>query len=291
MRRGRRAALIGLLIVGAVVGVGWYCCRHRPLPSSATQRLFQGVTYSREVRGQPRPLVIHVVRIEHTSPGIEFVVTPGDPGLGLPLTARTTSQFLEEFNVQVAVNGDFFSPWRSNFPWDYYPHRGDRVDAQGFAASEGVIYSGSPEGRRYPTLFLAPDNQAGIGSPVKEIFNVLSGDRRLVRDGRAIGFSSAAAEPRTAVGITRDGEALVILVVDGRQPNYSEGVTLSELSELAVEYGCHDAINLDGGGSSTLVVEGKGGRPQRLNSPIDNRIPGRERPVANHLGIRALSLP
>ena len=44
-------------------------------------------------------------------------------------------------------------------------------------------------------------------------------------------------------------------------------------------------MNLDGGGSSTLVVEGPDGEPRVLNSPIDNYIPGRERPVANHLGI------
>jgi hypothetical protein len=46
-------------------------------------------------------------------------------------------------------------------------------------------------------------------------------------------------------------------------------------------------MNLDGGGSSTLAVEGANGRPEVLNSPIHQRIPGRERPVGNHLGIFA----
>jgi hypothetical protein len=44
-------------------------------------------------------------------------------------------------------------------------------------------------------------------------------------------------------------------------------------------------MSLDGGGSSTLVIEGEDGLPEILNSPIDSYIPGRERPVANHLGI------
>jgi hypothetical protein len=44
-------------------------------------------------------------------------------------------------------------------------------------------------------------------------------------------------------------------------------------------------MNLDGGGSSTLVIEGEDGQPVILNSPIDHYIPGTERPVANHLGI------
>jgi exopolysaccharide biosynthesis protein len=62
-------------------------------------------------------------------------------------------------------------------------------------------------------------------------------------------------------------------------------VTLAELAEIVIGYGGDTALNLDGGGSTTLVVEGKSGKPVRLNSSIDNRIPGRERPVANHLGI------
>ncbi len=62
------------------------------------------------------------------------------------------------------------------------------------------------------------------------------------------------ANPRTAAGITADG-ALILLVVDGRQPE-SRGVTLDELSILMRDLGAVDAINLDGGGSSTLVVNG-----------------------------------
>jgi exopolysaccharide biosynthesis protein len=49
--------------------------------------------------------------------------------------------------------------------------------------------------------------------------------------------------------------------------------------------GAQYAMNLDGGGSSALVVEGPDRLPRVLNSPIDNLIPGRQRPVANHLGI------
>jgi exopolysaccharide biosynthesis protein len=73
--------------------------------------------------------------------------------------------------------------------------------------------------------------------------------------------------------------------VDGRQPFYSEGATFAELADLLIDFGAHYAMSLDGGGSSTLVIEGEDGLPEILNSPIDSYIPGRERPVANHLGI------
>ncbi len=81
---------------------------------------------------------------------------------------------------------------------------------------------------------------------------------------------------------------MILLIVDGCQPNYSEGMTLAELGEIAIDYGAYTALNLDGGGSSTLVVEGAPGKALVLNPPIHRRIPpGRQRPVANHLGIFA----
>ena len=81
--------------------------------------------------------------------------------------------------------------------------------------------------------------------------------------------------------------ALLILVVDGRQPGYSEGATLDELAAMILEFGGYTGMNMDGGGSSTLVRESATGSAQVLNSPVDQGIPGRERVVGNHLGIYA----
>ena len=78
-----------------------------------------------------------------------------------------------------------------------------------------------------------------------------------------------------------------MVVVDGRQTFYSEGITLNELARLMNFLGAQYAMNLDGGGSSTMVVAGKDGQVRILNSPIDNYMPGRERPVAYHLEIYA----
>ena len=57
-----------------------------------------------------------------------------------------------------------------------------------------------------------------------------------------------------------------------------------------MDQGGYNVLNLDGGDSVTLAVEGQNGLPQVLNSPIHNHIPGPERPVGNHLGIFALPL-
>jgi exopolysaccharide biosynthesis protein len=99
------------------------------------------------------------------------------------------------------------------------------------------------------------------------------------------GLNDSELDPRTAIGTNRNGRWLYIVVVDGRQPFYSEGATFVELAELMIDFGAYHAMAMDGGGSSTMVIEDKNGNPVVLNSPIDQYIPGRERPVANHLGI------
>ena len=93
--------------------------------------------------------------------------------------------------------------------------------------------------------------------------------------------------PRTAVGLSRDERTLILMVVDGRQPNYSDGASLAELANLLVDYGAYSALNFDGGGSAILVIEDEHGNPMQLGSSIHNRIPARERPSANFLGIYA----
>ncbi len=288
-----RLGLYLLLLLAVVVGVGYYWYTHRPVPPSERQALFQGISYQREVRDQPRPLIIHVVTVDLDAPGIRFLVTPGDPKRDLPLTARTPSQFLAEFGAQVAVNGDFATPFYTHSLWDYYPRPGDPVTVMGFASSQGVAY-----GSRHPdwsTLYLSRDSQASFEPPQGEIYNAISGRPMLLQNGQiapelaAFGYADEP-HPRTALALGCNPRRLLIVVVDGRQPNYSEGVRLRELADIILEHGGCAALNLDGGGSSALVAQEQDGGPRQLNSPIDNRIPGRERPVANHLGVFALEL-
>ncbi len=80
--------------------------------------------------------------------------------------------------------------------------------------------------------------------------------------------------PRTAAGFSADSTTLYLVVVDGRQFELSRGMTLTELADFMIEIGVHNAVNLDGGGSSTMVVA-----DELVNSPAD----GSERPVANSL--------
>jgi exopolysaccharide biosynthesis protein len=62
--------------------------------------------------------------------------------------------------------------------------------------------------------------------------------------------------PRTAMGYTKDNR-LIILVIEGRNPGRAEGATLTQEAQIFKDLGCLEALNLDGGGSSCMLVNGK----------------------------------
>jgi len=275
--------LLGLCISGYAL-----YDRGRPAPLPIKQKLYDGVTYRRLIRVFPRPMIAHVLTIDTKTKGIEFLVTPPDSKGATPLNARTTSQFLKEFKLQIAVNGGGFSPWWSHSPADYYPHVGDPITPFGLAASQGDVYwtGDSTDVGTEPTLYIGRKNALSFNNEPGRVYNAISGDRMLVLKGdMAPDLDSQELDPRTAIGINKNGRYLYLIVVDGRQPFYSEGATFAELANLLIDQGAFMGMSLDGGGSSTMVIQDANGQPVILNSPIDNYIPGRERPVGNHLGI------
>ena len=108
------------------------------------------------------------------------------------------------------------------------------------------------------------------------------GGAPIMRDRRPlVGLNATVLAPRTAAGVSADGRRLYLLTVDGRSAE-SRGLSLLELAELARAFGADDAMNLDGGGSSTLVAEEPGEDQVTVqNVPSD----GAERPVPNGVGV------
>lgn len=286
MKRLRRL-LIGLLALALLPGIVLVVVRlGRPAPTDHQAELFPGILYTRQARATPRPLLVHIVEIDLTRPGIGLFVTPGEEENPRDLPARTTATFLREFELQLAINGSFFEPFRAGTPWDYAPKQGDPVNIKGLAISNGVTYSND-----YPNLpaLCVWVGQAQIrddGCP-GGTDQALAGNWILVQQGQSNAKGrSPELHPRTAVAVDAAGTTLWLIVVDGRQRGYSEGVSLEELAEIVLELGAETALNLDGGGSSTLVAAGPWG-PRTLNAPIHTRIPMRQRPVGNHLGVYA----
>jgi exopolysaccharide biosynthesis protein len=134
-------------------------------------------------------------------------------------------------------------------------------------------------------MYLNKNNEVTFNEVKGAIYNAISGDRMLVDKGKRVAnLESQSVEPRTAVGLNQNGRWLFLVVIDGRQPSYSEGATFPDLADFLISLGVYTGLNLDGGGSSTMVIKGALGIPFVLNSPIEGNIPGNESAVANHLG-------
>ncbi|MEV4717721.1 phosphodiester glycosidase family protein [Micromonospora noduli] len=170
---------------------------------------------------------------------------------------------------------------------------GGRVAAVGSVAGSGPIVAGS-------TVLLGRDLGADAlaalrpGDPVavawrpkpsdgSTLHAAVGGGNVLVRDGVVQSIADPTLAPRTAVGFSSDGRKMIMLTVDGRQVD-SRGVTQTEMGRMMAELGAHHALNLDGGGSSTLLAREPGAPAVQLeNGPSD----GSERAVPNGLAIYA----
>ncbi|MBF2025343.1 MAG: phosphodiester glycosidase family protein [Oscillatoriales cyanobacterium C42_A2020_001] len=286
---------MGILAVPLMI-FGWLVFQ-RPPQTATEKQLFQGIDYRREYRSQPRPIMLHIVSIDLAAQGVKVLATPGQARTPeWETNARTTSEFLQEFKLQLAVNANFFYPFDENTPWNSYPNSGDRVGVVGQAISNGQEYSSPQES--WAVFCITANQRARIlasGRCPTGTTQAISGSGVIVENGQSIPAKQGAADSdgnysRTAVAVDKTGQKLWLIAVDDKQWLYSEGVTLGELAETAIALGADAALNLDGGGSTTLVTSTPKGF-QILNSPVHTKIPMRERPVANHLGFYALPTP
>jgi Phosphodiester glycosidase len=142
----------------------------------------------------------------------------------------------------------------------------------------GLVLSGHGEAAAWILANLKPGTRVETRTAVtlrpRPVFIpdfVIGGGPRLVQSRKAVppdaeiyspGFAEAR-HPRTAVGVRADGRILLV-TVDGRQPELSVGMTIAELAALLLELGAVEAVNMDGGGSTTMVV-----RDRVVNSPSD----------------------
>jgi exopolysaccharide biosynthesis protein len=218
---------------------------------------------------------IYVTEIDTAGGAFEFGVAVAGPPL-------VTSAFAVQENAIVAVNATFF-----NMKEGYNVHY--------VRVNDSIVAKTAEEefGIRATGLFTAEGEAADISmwSPEKEDAGIISVEDAIVSgpllldDGLDLHLDNSNfnvnRHPRTMVGLTGSGH-LLFVVVDGRQPGYAEGMSLFELRALARSLGCTDALNLDGGGSTTMVIAGEG------SNGVVNRPSGKvERPVPSILFVRS----
>jgi hypothetical protein len=268
---------------------------------------FAGVRHLHRQVSQPRPLNIHLVQIDLTTPGLRFQLTPPKENSpvrnGVPeeTITQTTREFMDEVDAQIGINASFFRlEHHSKQLW---------TNNNSLAVSEGEKFS--PWDNNGDVAFnITKDNRAGLVRPAPnrptgfeslpegvELWNAVWGSHLLVEDGKNVAPKSREGNmlqthPRTAIGVTADRK-LILAIVDGRQPKFSEGMHLDELAELMILAGCVEAINLDGGGSTTLAFDyysdrrpdGQEMGPRLINSPVGRGPVGTERNNGTNLGV------
>ena len=117
------------------------------------------------------------------------------------------------------------------------------------------------------------------------IAEAVSGRQMLLNNGQEQSREATVFHPRTAIGVTKDGKRVFILVADGRRKEYSNGLAYADMELIFKQLGAYDALNLDGGGSTSLCLPIGDGKFVPKNRPSDR---SGERAVPNGLAVLEL---
>jgi hypothetical protein len=282
---------------------------------------YQGITLITRSEVSPRQLTTHVALIDLRMPGIRFKVT--SPGGSQDSVRQTTLEFLNQERAQLAINAHFFVPFPSTNANAnlvglavsegsiYSPFESQPV-APGEADQSYAIIPFAPALNIDATNGVRMVHRSRWYSDHKHVrertalWNAVSGSAQIVTDGaktipmygsrnglrRSHYFSETNSwyevlRARTAIGITRDDATLVLFTVDGGDE--CEGMTPGEVADVLIrDYKIWNALNLDGGGSTTMALQDpKTGKGRIFNTLTDNP---RGRSVGSNLGVFALPM-
>ena len=265
------------------------------------ERFHDGVTVSAYALEKPRIMKVFVARVDLTTPGISFTSTErlkdgwrepirmADSSTDGKYLAETQLESTADFmmrrrslgmNVVLAANAAFWKPWPQ-------PDNENRADPIGLCISDGIEVSADTTDYDTGTFVVYRNGKVDIVPLLdedkrEETAVAVSGLPIIMKDGQFTNPDDSSIHPRTAFGLTADRKTFVILVVDGRQTGYSEGASLNDLYDIMRRLGVADAVNMDGGGSSSLVVfDAKQDGARMLNQHAGGAV----RNVAFNLGV------
>jgi hypothetical protein len=266
-RAAGRRALLALMALAAGGCVTTGCWRDKTPP---------GMQYRMQELTTPRPNRVHVLRVDLSNPAIyPAAILADDPDGDGPAEATLTSplKLASRAPVLAFINAN---PWRAlpdaKGNQDTGWHDGQAVDILGLAASAGRERSAPRSGGA--SVWVGPQGRLAFGDVAAGVRpgEGIGGFQKIVEQGAVVAPEGNAVHPRTAVGADRSGKVAWLVVVDGRQPGYSEGMTLRELAGIMRGLGCWTATNLDGGGSTIMGIVGTEGQMRIVNGPSDRRM-------------------
>lgn len=211
-----------------------------------------GITY-KYVSEENRLLRYHIVKVDLSNPNLEIISS--DNMTEEAYDGETTHSFAKRTNATLAINGTLF----------YYPKGKLSVKRNllGLCIVNGkeyceakkeyaaIVFSKTKDNTYKATIL---DSQT---DPLPENTEFAIGGFHTVVKNNEIISRKTPQDSRTACGISEDGKLLTILIVEGEDRIHSRGLTFDECAEILLKNGVHTALQLDGGGSSSLIIEGK----------------------------------
>lgn len=291
------------------------CAAVAERPAAATPAGFgadETMPFTVERITRPGPVAGVLVKVDLADPRVSVEVALSDardpdgdgPCVGL---LDTTSNAARRHDFAVTMNASFFeAPTAKDVMGRkirYYS--GNCTFPAGWHYSAGKLVTKPTKEVLRATLVVHAGGRISIAGDVRELpadtRYAVSGNAILLVNGQPVTHArDTVRHPRSAAGLSADGKTLILFALDGRQATaeesvygraHSRGATLAELAEMMLGFGAANALNLDGGGSTSLVVKDPHtGVFSIANQPSDGstlKIPvAIERPVADVLGIR-----
>jgi hypothetical protein len=278
-------------------------------------RPFPGITHITRIESDPRTIHVHLVRVDLQTPGIRLKLT--QPRGKRETIRQTTLEFLKQEAAQVAINGHFFLPFPSpetNVDLvGFAASEGVIYSAFERPAQSYAIVDYAPAlniDRANRASIVHRDPAFDSGGQVLEKVNVwtaICGSAQIVTNGRRTvprysdgpglldllspggpnRYSNAKSwydvlQARTAIGLTHDG-SLILFTVDVR--GGSAGMSVGEVADMLIREGAEQALNLDGGGSTTLALQDPATGAARIANVSSDNPQGRS--VGSNLAVFA----
>jgi hypothetical protein len=296
----RKSIVLALMILCVAASSGSPAA---PTSAKIVTLPFAGITYIDTSAATPRPIHVHAIQVDLATPGIRLMLTP--PSGPRETIRQTTEDFVNSVHAQAGINAHFFLPFPSTDTSDWVIGLA-ASDGRVFSACEAPEQSFALVADA-PAINIDATNHASIvhcdpaqpdGRHVKEpvqLWTALSGSAQIVTDGvatipqyRDAAYPDGTLTPdganhydnghswydvvtaRSAIGLSKDGRTLTLFTVDAR--GGSAGMTVGEVAKWLVdEYRVWNALNLDGGGSTSLVLADPAtGHARLVNTSSDN---------------------
>ncbi len=239
-----------------------------------SKNLFPGIDYSALDIIKPRMMKAFLMRVDLDTPALHFTGTGRAEHWGEPMpditnrvvTINTKCQRTRDFlldqrkpvseggmgrDMVIAFNSVPWDPWESPFNHKYghvyAPMISDGINVSERGWGNGALFVVWNDGSACVTNSVS-ETSAENASLVHRGFNII------MKDGKCLANEKDhALAPRTAFGVSSDGKTVYILAVDGRQKNRSLGADMHDLSAILKKAGASSAMNMDGGGSTSMV--------------------------------------